>query len=482
MATKFFPSRQNWTFKFWTPKQHWTTIIDSSTSESKDVIEDFKHVPRFGKHKVQLLKQINEGAQGIIHTAQVSVHNNHLNEDEQIPIECVVKAFKGSRSYGQWPEEVFELSKLSQYICKFLGYCKDGDTFYLIMQRYDCSLRGAIDKVMMKRKGVAVFRVAFAIFYFLLVFYAPKILWHFDYISASALARVVSGWYFLPVYVILLLGGVAIIRLVFLSLIVYYYARPLADSTVLIMMIQIALGMQILHEKGIVHRDLKADNILVQYKHGQLIAAFIGDFDVGSKLVGTQFWRAPEILEALDKGEKMHHIQFNSTADVYSYAMTCYEILTGAIPLEGLRSSDYDAVISGKRPKLPTDLNPKLKSLIQRCWHQESAMRPTFCDIVTELEELVKELVTGSLDMSKMFNDMFDHAKIALDVERASAESSLVELKELLQVLVLKYDQADFLLLGLEVVAAMEEFQCRFGLRCFKEQHDLAYSEWFARR
>jgi hypothetical protein len=43
---------------------------------------------------------------------------------------------------------------------------------------------------------------------------------------------------------------------------------------------------------------------------------------------------------------------FTKMADVYSYAMTCYEVLRGCILFEGHPRSDYSRVLSGKRPKM----------------------------------------------------------------------------------------------------------------------------------
>jgi hypothetical protein len=77
--------------------------------------------------------------------------------------------------------------------------------------------------------------------------------------------------------------------------------------------------------------------------------------------------------------------------------MTCCEIFTGHVPLKEVRASDYDAVLHHrKRPKLPSKLNPKMKDLMSRCWHQDPEARPTFKEIVVELKMLHRELITGS--------------------------------------------------------------------------------------
>jgi len=72
--------------------------------------------------------------------------------------------------------------------------------------------------------------------------------------------------------------------------------------------------------------------------------------------------------------------------------MTCYEILTGKSPLDNLRASEYEPVLSGRRPELPGDLNPKLCDLICKCWHGTPEERPTACKIILELRQMVEEM------------------------------------------------------------------------------------------
>ena len=154
------------------------------------------------------------------------------------------------------------------------------------------------------------------------------------------------------------------------------------------LMFNIARDMRNLHQGcGIVHRDLKASNVLLGYRYEEVtsLATTVVDFECSVGVVGTAFWRAPEILQQLKDRIPTSKIRFSFEADIYSYGMTCYEIVTGRIPFEGYSLEQYDAVLNGERPELPLDLDPILREIITNCWHPDPSQRPFFCDIVDDL-------------------------------------------------------------------------------------------------
>lgn len=115
------------------------------------------------------------------------------------------------------------------------------------------------------------------------------------------------------------------------------------------------------------------------------------------------------------KDEK--HPVFTPQADVYRYAMTCYETLTGNIPFPfpEYRASDYDMVLNGERPKLPSKPKSENEDLMNRCWHQDPQMRPSFDEIVEELRGLHRELIRGSEDASTFMDEIFDISGAGLE-------------------------------------------------------------------
>ncbi len=175
---------------------------------------------------------------------------------------------------------------------------------------------------------------------------------------------------------------------------------PFPNDSTLDMMYQIASGMRLLCKLGIIHRDLKASNIFVTpvqfiqapIRHNSRkvelkenfaydrFYVYVGDYESSDGVVGTGFWRPPEVLKAVKEDTTP---TYTTAADVYGFGMVCYELLTGHIPFqcEDVRRTDYDAVLSGRRPRLPDYLSPGMTQLLIKCWHHDPCQRPTWDEI-----------------------------------------------------------------------------------------------------
>ncbi|CAK9218203.1 unnamed protein product [Sphagnum troendelagicum] len=137
----------------------------------------------------------------------------------------------------------------------------------------------------------------------------------------------------------------------------YHREQSLELRFALDIMLQMAEAMQYLHRKKITHRDLKSLNMLINPAQIPEIAEAgymdvkLADFGT-SKIVtstttmspqttdiGSRLWMAPEVWYQPEKDStKLKYYPLKS--DVYSYAITCYEILSGRVPFEGLRISE----------------------------------------------------------------------------------------------------------------------------------------------
>jgi len=75
-------------------------------------------------------------------------------------------------------------------------------------------------------------------------------------------------------------------------------------------------------------------------------------------------------------------------ADVYSYGITCAEILTGKVPFpltEYKRTELLQVIRQGKRPPLPLNCPTLLANLIRKCWDTDPCKRPDFLQVCNEL-------------------------------------------------------------------------------------------------
>jgi serine/threonine protein kinase len=170
------------------------------------------------------------------------------------------------------------------------------------------------------------------------------------------------------------------------------FPREIAED----IMFGIACGMFKLHSWDIVHRDLKASNVL-HSSIGKFDGyCYVADYECSVGVVGTGFWRAPEILQACrEKNVNKRPELFTRAADAYSYGMTCYEVLIGKLPFQG-DDVTMDLVIQGQRPEVPEFVDDWARELLYWCWQSDPAARPSFEEILSCIQansssEYVKE-------------------------------------------------------------------------------------------
>ncbi len=118
--------------------------------------------------------------------------------------------------------------------------------------------------------------------------------------------------------------------------------------------------------------------INTKFSYWRLIDVKIGDYESSDVVMGTGFFRAPEVLRALRDGTK---VEYSAAVDVYGFGMVCYELLTGKLPFHGHPLSDYDLVLSGERPDVSNEL-PWMRKFLQRCWHEDPHQRPGWDEIL----------------------------------------------------------------------------------------------------
>lgn len=157
---------------------------------------------------------------------------------------------------------------------------------------------------------------------------------------------------------------------------------------------QVAVGLEYLHERKIVYRDLKSDNILVcSLDPNVTVNVKISDYGISkfatsqmTGMVGTPGYMAPEIMEGQAYDEKI---------DIFSFSMVLYEMLTGHAPFESCdRLHQIHNIINNEkqRPSL-MEYNvipcfPYLEDLMCEMWAHEASQRPSAKDVVRTMEDV----------------------------------------------------------------------------------------------
>lgn len=170
----------------------------------------------------------------------------------------------------------------------------------------------------------------------------------------------------------------------------------------------LALGLAYLHSKGIFHRDLTSKNCLIKSEEGGY-SAIVADFGLAEKIpdysgggdklavVGSPYWMAPEVL-------RDEH--YNETADVFSYGIILCEIIARIqadpdyLPRTENFGLDYDSF-----QNMVGDCPQDFLQLTFNCCNMDPKLRPTFIDIVKQLEEILLRLRKEEAENERLSNN-----------------------------------------------------------------------------
>ncbi|XP_008946149.1 PREDICTED: serine/threonine-protein kinase Nek4, partial [Merops nubicus] len=173
--------------------------------------------------------------------------------------------------------------------------------------------------------------------------------------------------------------------------------KLLPENQVVEWFVQIAMALQYLHEKHILHRDLKTQNVFLTrtniIKVGDLGIAKVleNQYDMASTLIGTPYYMSPELFS---------NKPYNYKSDVWALGCCVYEMATlkHAFNAKDMNSLVY-RIIEGKLPPMPKDYSPQLVEIIRTMLSKKPEERPSVKSILRQ--PYIKHQISLFLEATK---------------------------------------------------------------------------------
>ncbi len=175
-------------------------------------------------------------------------------------------------------------------------------------------------------------------------------------------------------------------------------ARRLDAGTAISIARQVCDGLSEAHRSGVVHRDLKPGNIMIDGEGN----AKIMDFGIARSLkgkgitgtgamIGTPEYMSPEQAEGKEADQR---------SDIYAHGVILYKMVTGQVPFEGETPLSIALKQKSEIPKDPRELNPQLPEdlsrLILRCLEKDKEKRfQSAAEVSAELEKIERDVITA---------------------------------------------------------------------------------------
>ena len=163
------------------------------------------------------------------------------------------------------------------------------------------------------------------------------------------------------------------------------YMKGLKEEYVATIIKQVALGLQVLHNSAIIHRDIKAGNILIDSNCHICLADFgvargIGEFSgresKAQTFVGTPCWMAPEVIL---------YNPYDYKADIWSLGITALELFRGTPPFATMDAysiqkniTNVDVHIGFDSYPTPSEVQPSkaFRQFVTECLNKDQSKRP----------------------------------------------------------------------------------------------------------
>jgi serine/threonine protein kinase len=205
------------------------------------------------------------------------------------------------------------------------------------------------------------------------------------------------------------------------ELILFQKSKRLAEPLVLHLVTALLGALSHLHRAGIVHRDIKPDNVLLD-QEGRIKLIDFGTaaqiIDQGQRrrsAVGTPWYCAPEVVNAESALEG-----YACSCDIWSLGCTALELVTGRPPYDDL--NDIACLFKVAEAQVPPiareSMSDKCYAFIRRCLEPDITLRPS-------AEELLQDPFTRTGDESEVSAQLSHTVQHMLEAKRMLEEAKL---------------------------------------------------------
>ncbi|XP_060679283.1 serine/threonine-protein kinase TAO2-like [Hemiscyllium ocellatum] len=203
------------------------------------------------------------------------------------------------------------------------------------------------------------------------------------------------------------------------------HRKPLQEVEIAVITHGALQGLAYLHSHNMIHRDVKAGNVLLT-EPGQVKLADFGSASIvapANSFVGTPYWMAPEVILAMDEG------QYDGKVDVWSLGITCIELAERKPPLFNMNAmsalyhiaqnespvlqsnhwSDYFRnFVASCLQKIPQD-RPTSELLLKHVFVKRERPQTVIMDLIQRTKDAVREL--DNLQYRKMKKILFQETR-----------------------------------------------------------------------
>ncbi|CAL8096683.1 unnamed protein product [Calicophoron daubneyi] len=209
--------------------------------------------------------------------------------------------------------------------------------------------------------------------------------------------------------------------------------KPLSESQIKFVTHEVLCGLGFLHENLIIHRDMKAGNILLTQKNEVKLA----DFGVSARLndakqkrdtfIGTPYWMAPEVIAC----ETFKSNAYNWKADIWSLGITLIELAQTRPPYHEINPTRVLLKIAKSDPPTlsrPNFWSQEFRQMLVRCLQKDPAQRPECKELlldpfVCDVSEADRKYI--QLLLCELRADVVDTVEDVEDISLLPAEEQI---------------------------------------------------------